>query len=180
MNSQPINTLRFKAAWRLVASGISLCVFLNVSAFAQDPANKPNADLQGVELIRVSFSQLTPDATVCGLSLGVIQPLLKNKLMNGGFIAIPETDTLATLGLMTTYDQGRNACGTSATLGVYRKVSYFDESVGWLRTGYVVLWQRGQQVQSGVANHAASTAVVVQQLADTLIQSWQEDNKTTQ
>jgi len=100
--------------------------------------------------------------------------------MDGGFISIPETDTLATLGLMTTYDQGRNACGTSATLGVYKKVSYFDDSVGWLRTGYVVLWQRGQQVQSGVSGHAASTAVVVQQLADTLIQSWQEDNKTTQ
>ncbi|NCG40738.1 MAG: hypothetical protein GWP30_07070, partial [Actinobacteria bacterium] len=62
------------------------------------------------------------------------------------------------------------------TLGVYRKVAYYDDDAGWLRNGYVVLWQRGQQVMSGTADHAEMTTMVVQQLSEKLIESWRAEN----
>ncbi|MGA0344862.1 MAG: hypothetical protein ACO35B_09640 [Luminiphilus sp.] len=151
---------------------------LSQTVTAQTTDSQPDANLDGVLAVRITFSQLTPDAINCGLTIDRFQSTLSDELQRTGFRLSETTDTLVTLGLMTTFDPGRNACGTSATLGVYRKVSYFDEAVGWLKSGYVVLWQRGQQVMSGIAEHSDATATVTQRLIDVLGQSWRAENKS--
>ena len=167
----PLKKSSLSVLWAVL---LGACLYVNV--YAQSAETKPDADLEGVTNVRVSFSQLTPDATTCGLSLQQFRPILRNELESTGLVLVAETDVLVTLGLMTTYDRGRDACGTSATLGAYKKVSYFDESVGWLRTGYVVLWQRGQQVMSGIAEHAESMDAVIQKLTEVFSDSWQQAN----
>ena len=163
---------------KILAVGYLFCLsFAWVNgAHSQTLESAPDANLKGVKTLKVTFSQLTPDAITCGLSLDLIQPIVTAKILRSGISLVSTTDILATLGLMTTFDPGRDACGTSATLGVYKKVSYYDESVGWLRTGYVVLWQRGQQVMSGIAEHSDSTGAIVQRLAEVLLESWKQEN----
>ncbi len=154
----------------------TICLAQTVSGQTTD--SQPDANLDGVLAVRITFSQLTPDAINCGLTLDRFQSILSNELQSTGFSLSETTDTLVTLGLMTTFDPRRNACGTSATLGVYKKVAYFDEAVGWLKSGYIVLWQRGQQVMSGIAEHSDSTATVTQRLIDVLGQSWRAENNS--
>ena len=151
-------------------------VLTTTSVIAGGDESKPDANLLGVSEIRITMSQITPDAISCGLSLEHFRPVLKNQLQANGLKLVSSTSTLLTLGLMTTLDMDRSVCGTSATLGVYRKVAYYDDDAGGLRNGYVVLWQRGQQVMSGTADHAEMTTMVVQQLSEKLIESWRAEN----
>ncbi len=151
-------------------------VLATTSFVAESDESKPDANLLGVSDIRITMSQITPDAISCGLALEHFKPILKNQLQANGLKLVSSTSTLLTLGLMTTLDMDRSVCGTSATLGVYRKVAYYDDDAGWLRKGYVVLWQRGQQVVSGTADHAEMTTLVVQQLSEKLIESWRAEN----
>lgn len=145
----------------------------------QEPIEKPEADLRGLDRVRVTISQTTPDATVCGIHLSDFLPLVESDLQAGGLALSSSPATLVTLSLMTTHYDSQNICGTATTLGAYRMVSFFDETVGWLRTGYVVLWQRGRQVMSSPADHSATTAAAVKRLTATFLETWRKENFET-
>ncbi|MDF1790425.1 MAG: hypothetical protein P1U88_00875 [Thalassobaculaceae bacterium] len=84
-----------------------------------------------------------------------------------------------TLSVITAQDEGTGVCATTPMLGVYRTVSYFDDSVGWLRTGHAVLWQRGSSTVTASADHPGAAKDAVTVLARTLLSTWRADNPGT-
>lgn len=141
--------------WTQWCLGAGAALVFSISgAVAQSVSGKaPDADLSRVGKIRVTASQITPDAVACGLSLSDAIPLIERELQAGGLRVVVEPRNLVTLSLMTTHDKARGICASTAMLGAYELASYFDSEEGWTRTGYVVLWQRGNQVISPVADH---------------------------
>ncbi|HSG72867.1 MAG TPA: hypothetical protein VLA12_20810, partial [Planctomycetaceae bacterium] len=70
-------------------------------------------------------------------------------------------------------------CGTATMLGAYREVSYFDEEAGQLRSGHIVLWQRGTMALSRTADHNDVVLEEVGRLGDALLDTWQTEKPST-
>jgi hypothetical protein len=160
-----------RLAWRLGVCGVLMFAASEVGA--QSSAGKaPDADLSRVVNIRVTASQITPDAVSCGLSLNDVVPRIGRNLEADGLVLVKEPTVLVTLSLMTTQDKGRGICASTAMLGTYELVTYFDARAGWNRTGYVVLWQRGNQVISPIADHPEVVDRTVSRLTRLFLDSW--------
>lgn len=140
---------------------------------------RSEAALSGIQSIRLTASQTTPSAMTCGIDLQDLLPTLSETMAAGGLHLDPESGVTVTLSVITAHDETTGACATTPMLGVYRTVSYFDDAVGWLRTGHAVLWQRGSSTVTVSADHpgAAKDAVLV--LARDLLNSWHTDNPGT-
>jgi len=50
-------------------------------------------------------------------------------------------------------------------------VNYFDDTAGWVKTGYAVLWQRGAQVLSSPSDHPLATERTLARLIDDLLKT---------
>jgi len=134
------------------------------------------ADLAGVAGIRVSISQTTPDAMACGIDLRDLLNGFTDGLVSGGLTIDQSAEVTVTLSVLTGYDEPSGICATAPMLGVYRRVSYFDEKLGWLRSGQVVLWQRGTATATGSSDHAVAVRQAVTQLSDAFLGSWRTVN----
>ncbi|MGE4218562.1 MAG: hypothetical protein AB7G39_03860 [Alphaproteobacteria bacterium] len=153
-----------------------VAVFLGTlaSAVAEE---RPTVNLAHVASIQATISQPSPDAINCGIQAKALLPALERELAEGGLVlAKDKADAVATLSLMTAHDPDRGVCATSALLGAYRRVAFYDEKAGWLSTGHVVLWQRATQVVSGRGDHARVAEETVARLAREMVQSWRTDN----
>ena len=78
---------------------------------------------------------------------------------------------------MTTHDTAARLCATAAMLGAYQLVDYFDDKAGWLKSGYIVLWQRGAQVLSSPADHPLATERTLARLTDNLLKTRRRQRK---
>jgi len=134
----------------------------------------PDADLGSLDEARVTASQTTPDAVPCGIDLRLVLPVVEKRLQASGLRATKSPDAVVTFSLMTTHDPAERLCATAAMLGAYRLVSYFDETAGWLKSGYVVLWQRGAQVLSSPTDHPLATERTLTRLVDNLLKTRRE------
>jgi hypothetical protein len=151
------------------------------TAVAQSPEVKPpNANLAQVTAVRVTASQITPDGISCGLALKDVTPKIERDVMAGGLRLHDGLDVVVTVSLLTTHDKSRGACATAAMLGVYEMVTYFDAKEGWTRSGYVVLWQRGNQVISVPADHPDAVDRRVSRLTGQFLDSWRSDREQTE
>lgn len=163
-----------------VALGLLLAAMMThpVAGHAQSVV-APDADLMTLDEVRVTASQTTPDAVPCGIDLRLLLPVVERRLQAGGLRTSKSPNAVVTFSLMTThYPEGR-LCATAAMLGAYRLVSYFDEEAGWLKSGYVVLWQRGVQVLSAPNDHPLATEKTLARLVDNLLKTRREHSKTT-
>ncbi len=174
-----LTTRRFRR--HVSVCGFAVFLFLGLSPFAaaaQVPAaQRPDANLMSLEAVRVTASQTTSDAITCGLDLRSLLPGVESSLQAGGLRMSTSTRTIVTVSLLTMHDDARGICSTATMLGAYRMVDYFDETEGWLRTGYVVLWQRGVQVVSSPADHPMAIERAAARLADTLLETWRQQNR---
>lgn len=134
------------------------------------------ADLAGVAAVRIAINQTTPDAMNCGIDLQRLLPVLSDGLRAGGLAVRPSADVTIALTVLTGYDSDTGVCATAPMLGTYRRVSYFDAAVGWLRSGHIVLWQRGTTATSAIAEHAGLVQRAVIDLSTALLTSWRADN----
>jgi hypothetical protein len=151
------------------------------TAAAQSRESKaPNTNLTQVTAVRVTASQITPDGISCGLSLKDLTPKIEHDVKTGGLRLRDEPDVVLTISLLTTQDKIRGVCATAAMLGVYELVSYFDTKEGWTRSGYVVLWQRGNQVISTPADHPDAIDRRVALLTTKFLDSWRADREHTE
>lgn len=135
-----------------------------------------DADLAGVTGVQINISQTTPDALTCGVDLRNLLPLVSDGLVEGGLSVDPAADVTVTLSVLTGYDAATGMCASAPMLGAYRRVSYFDEKVGWLRSGQIVLWQRGTATTTASADHAGAVRLAVSALSGALLKSWRTDN----
>jgi hypothetical protein len=134
----------------------------------------PDADLTALDKIRVTASQTTPDAVACGIDLRLLLPVVEKRLQAGGLSATKSPNAVVTFSLMTTHDPASRLCATTAMLGAYRLVSYFDEAAGWVKSGYVVLWQRGAQLLSSPNDHPLATERTLARLVGDLMKTRRE------
>ena len=51
-------------------------------------------------------------------------------------------------------------------------MSFFDEAAGWVRSGYVVVWQSGLIVTSSPAEHLKTVRQALARLGNTMLQDW--------
>jgi hypothetical protein len=165
---------------RFVAPGLLLVAMMAhpVDGGAQSVV-APDADLMSLNEVRVTASQTTPDAVPCGIDLRLLLPVVENHLQAGGLRATKAPNAVITFSLMTTHHPDGRLCATAAMLGAYRLVSYFDEQAGWLKSGYVVLWQRGAEVLSSPNDHPLATEQTLARLVEDLLKTRREHGKIT-
>ena len=166
-------------AWSVTAS-VLLIFWAGVAAAQSREAQGPNANLAQVTEVRVTASQITPDGISCGLSLKDVTPKIERDVKAGGVRLRGEPDVVVTVSLLTTHDKTRDVCATATMLGVYELISYFNAKEGWTRSGYVVLWQRGNQVISTPADHPDAIDRRVARLTGKFLESWRSDREHTE
>ena len=143
------------------------------------PATADPGSLAGVKQVRVKVSPPSLDALPCGLDMKALLTALSERLQSGGFIPSGDGAVTVTVSMMTHLEEGGDRCGTATMLGAYREVSYFDEEAGQLRSGHVVLWQRGTMALSRTADHPDVVLEEVRRLGDSLLETWQTENPST-
>ncbi len=164
--------------WSARASVLLTC-WAGVAAAQTGDAKAPNANLAQVTAVRVTASQITPDGISCGLSLKDVTPRIERDVKAGGLRLRDEPDVVVTVSLLTTHDKTRGVCATAAMVGVYELVSFYRAEEGWTRSGYVVLWQRGNQVISAPADHPDAIDRGVARLTGKFLESWRSDRERT-
>ena len=153
-----------------------LALLLSTLPAAARSAGGTPADLAGIKGVRITISQTTPDASTCGIDLRELQPVVSGRLVSGGLAVDQAADVTITLSILTGYDESTGVCASAPMLGAYRRVSYFDEKAGWLRSGQVVLWQRGTAAATPSSDHADALRAAVSRLSDTFLESWRNAN----
>jgi len=149
---------------------------LSLTARAQSLV-APDANLALLSAVRVTASQTTPDAVPCGIDLRLLLPVVENRLQGGGLRATKSPDAVVTFSLMTSHDPAGQLCATAAMLGAYQLANYFDEKAGRLKSGYVVLWQRGAQVLSAPADHPHAVERTLARLTDNMLKTRRQQSK---
>jgi len=165
----------------LVVLCLGYSLNLAADAAAQSPLNKaPDADISTLTQVRVTASQATPDAVNCGPDLRDLLPRVEEELTSGGLRIVKSPEHLVTASILTAHDDVRGICSSAAMLGAYKLVSFYDEVKGGLRTGYVVLWQRGKQVSSAPVNHATAVEIAITHLTQNFLKDWRAEDKVAQ
>jgi hypothetical protein len=163
-------------AVRVVASAAAALLLasdlLGAGARAAEPPAAPPLDFEGLAEASLMASPLTADSIPCGLELGRVAAATRQPLADGGLVLRAGAATRVTVSAMTVRVPGSGQCATTVLLGVYALESFFSASAGWLRTGYVVIWQRALTVATPAGAHEAAVNGVVGRLAGQLLADW--------
>ncbi|HEV7369757.1 hypothetical protein [Arenibaculum sp.] len=135
-------------------------------------------DFRGVAGVRVTISPMSADATDCRLAADPLLRELEQQLTAKGLKAMPESDVVATITVLSAYEPNAGRCSSAVMLGAYRKASFFDEDAGWLRTGHVVVWQSGLLTSSSPEQHPAGVRDALARLGDAMALDWHRANET--
>src|SRR5690606_20295940 len=125
--------------------------------------------------LRVTLSAMPPEAGDCRLDGASLVRNLEQGLNAGGLRTASDDEAVATVTVLSSYEPEH--CSSSVMLGAYRKVSFFDHEVGWLRTGYVVLWQSGVLVTSAPERHLEGIRDALGRLGNGLLEDWRQSNQ---
>ena len=123
-------------------------------------------DLRGITALHVTLSPISASAFDCGLRGGDVLAEARARLSTGGLPDANGAEEVAIITVMSSHDATTGACSSSLMLGAYGRVSFVDKRVGWIRTGYVVLWQGGVIVVSGATDHLDTVRQATGRLTD--------------
>lgn len=152
-----------------------------VAAVAASPASAQtsptsDADLQGVSGLRVTLSPMSAASLECNLRGAELVSDTETKLSQGGMTS-PQSDAdLAIITVITGRDAATSLCSSALMLGAYGRESYVDDRVGWVRTGYVVLWQSGLMVTSSPQDHLETVRRALGGLGGAMLEEWHRAN----
>lgn len=146
------------------------------ATFARAEAIQSNLDLKGVKSFHIAVSPLPIDTVDCNIDGTVLGRELKQALDRDNLGGGGNADPVAVITVISTHDADGRSCTSTVMLGAYKKASFFDEAVGWIRTGYVVMWQSAVHASSATETHQAHTRDAVSLLADSLTEKWREAN----
>lgn len=152
----------------------ALSAALCSAALAQ--AIPSDMDMQGVASFRVAISPMPVEAVDCNLDGALLGSELNEQLKREGLESGPESAAVAILTVLSTHDAENGNCTSTIMLGAYKKASFFDDAVGWVRTGYVVIWQSALHVSSPSNRHAAQSRDAISLLAGAMLASWRDSN----
>lgn len=162
--------VRFSLAGLFVAGAI----FATLPASAQSIAS--DMDFQGVKGLRVTTSPLPIDSVDCNIEPGALIRDLRRQFEFEGLKAISSDDALAVVTILSARDAPSNTCSSTLMLGAYKKASFFDKDVGWIRTGYVVVWQSAVLVTSRSDGHSVQVRDALARIGDALLKEWHTAN----
>jgi hypothetical protein len=145
-----------------------------VVAAAED--NKSDIDFRGITALRVTTSPVPPGAIDCNIDNGALVHDLEQQLATGGLKVATSGDNVATVTVLSTSETTRGVCSSAVMLGAYSRMSFFDEAAGWLRSGYVVVWQSGLIVTSSPAEHLKTVRQALARLGNAMLRDWQKQN----
>jgi hypothetical protein len=148
-------------------------------AAAEAPATPP-LDFDGLTEASLVASPLTADSVQCGLDLARVVAAARQKLADGGLVLHEAAAARVTVSAVTIRVPDTDQCATTVLLGVYARESFFSASAGWLRTGYVVIWQRALMAATPAGGHAAAVSGVVGRLAEQMLAAWRAQGKHDQ
>jgi hypothetical protein len=145
-----------------------------VAAAAGD--SKSDIDFRGINALRVTTSPVPPGAIDCNIDNGALVHDLEQQLATGGLKVTTSGDNVATVTVLSTSETTRGICSSAIMLGAYSRMSFFDEAAGWLRSGYVVVWQSGLIVTSSPAEHLKTVRQALARLGTAMLRDWQKQN----
>ena len=167
-------------AWVLATVLAWALVLAAGAASAADPAPAPLLDFAGIGEAALMASPLSADSVPCGLELDRLGAAARAPLANGGLVLRDEAATRVTVSAVTVRVPGTEQCATTVLLGVYTLESFFSASAGWLKSGYVVVWQRTLMVATPVGQHPTAVGAAVGRLAEQMLTAWHEQNRPGQ
>jgi hypothetical protein len=135
-----------------------------------------DVDLRGIKALHVTLSPISASSLDCGLRGSDVVAEARARLVAGGLPDTSGAEELAIVTVMSSHDATTGTCSSSIMLGAYARASFVDKRVGWIRTGYVVLWQSGVIVMSGATDHLDTVRQAVDRLTDALLDAWHRDN----
>lgn len=156
-----------------------LAPFLIALSATHSAASEPIAsdmDLRGVTALRVAVSPLPVEALDCNLDGTVLRGELTQELEREKLSGGTGAQNVAIITILSAHDATQASCTSTIMLGAYKKASFFDDAVGWIRTGYVVMWQSAVHVSSPLDRHPAQTRDALSMLAEAMLESWREAN----
>jgi len=162
--------------FRFLKATVAVGLMCAGATFANAEAIQSDLDLKGVKSFHIAVSPLPIDTVDCNIDGSVLgreltQVLARDHLRGGG-----DADAVAVITVISTHDPDRASCTSTVMLGAYKQASFFDDAVGWIRTGYVVMWQSAVHATSATDTHQAHTRDAVSLLADAMLEKWREAN----
>lgn len=167
---------------RLLAPLLTASVLIALSTTVVDhrakAQEKPGSDvdLRGIKALHVTLSPVSASSLDCGLRGSDVVAETRARLGAGGLPDASGAEELAIVTVMSSHDATTGTCSSSIMLGAYGRASFVDKRVGWIRTGYVVLWQSGVIVMSGATDHLDTVRQSIDRLTDALLDAWHRDN----
>lgn len=162
--------------FRFLKATIAIGVMCAGATFARADAIRSDLDLKGVKSFHIAVSPLPIDTVDCNIDGTILGRELKQVLDRDHLSGGVDADSVAVITVISSHDPDRSACTSTVMLGAYKKASFFDEAVGWIRTGYVVMWQSAVHATSATDTHQAHMRDAVSMLADAMMEKWREAN----
>lgn len=145
-------------------------------ALAADTPDGGLLGFQGIAEAALMASPLSADSVPCGLALEQLGDAARQSFENGGLALHDGAPTRVTVSAVTVRVLASEQCATTVLLGAYTLESFFSASAGWLKSGYVVIWQRTLMVATPVAQHPAAVTGAVRRLTEQMLSTWHEQN----
>lgn len=167
---------RFRVRTAVLTVGCAILMTLAGLARAEDPSQA--ASLAGINRATLGGSQLTADGASCGLALDHLLDMVREPVIEAGLDLTDDTATRLTLSAVTTrFPDGQ--CATAVLLGAYARESYFSATTGWVRSGYVVLWQRSIMVATSLTDHKTAVDGAARRLAMQMLAQRSEQTQSS-
>lgn len=173
---RPRSPRRARLPSNLLAVGLLAWLAWSTHAPALARDAEADVDLRGVTALRVTISPMSAAALECGLRSNDLLRDVQAGLAAGGISTSLEVEDLATITVITGREPTSGLCSSAVMLGAYARESFVDRRAGWIRTGYVVLWQSGVMVTSMPYEHADTVRDALDRLDDALLDSWHRSN----
>jgi len=124
------------------------------------------------ESINIIASNETPDARICGINVQPALKEIKDNLASKGIIRNQSADKILVISFLTKINMEVDYCSTTAMIGLYEKISYYDRLTEKLKDGKIVLWQRGMTAITEVKQHEDATMDMTEKLLENLLNSY--------
>jgi len=161
----------------ILAGAVSLAQALALRSPAAAQGLLSDMDFRGMDTLRVTASPMTVESLDCGIeSAGLVRELRRQ--FNSEGLKSSDSDTaLGVITVLSARNGDTGVCHSTLMLGAYKKASFFDKDVGWIRSGYVVVWQSAVLVVSPAETHPVQLRDALARLGDALLGDWRGANR---
>lgn len=136
-------------------------------------------DFRGMDTLRVTASPMTVESLDCGLESSGLVRELRRQLDSEGMKSSDSDAALGVITVLSARNGDSGVCNSTLMLGAYKKASFFDKDVGWIRSGYVVVWQSAVLVASSAETHPVQVRDALARLGAALLTDWRGANRPT-